>query len=197
MDCRDIRYSNAPAFQARLKVKGLKLDAEKLAQVNEIFSNKSQHYAKDVVELTGFSVRRNNGKIFHSTNFTLNGEDVGVAETKDFKEFFDNNSANDIAKAFLRVLKKGKANEIFENHMRFIKRNIKSAMCGELKCTEKLNAAKERKDFPKAEIQKVLIENFKNRITALTGQKENIKSVHNKISEKITDTPISSIMYWD
>jgi type VI protein secretion system component Hcp len=70
-------------------------------------------------------------------------------------------------------------------------------MSGELKCTEKINAAKERKDFPKVQIQEVLIKSFKNRITALKEQRENIKSVHNKISNKITDTPISSIMYWD
>lgn len=197
MDCRDVRYSNSPAFQAQLKVKNLKLDAEKLAQVNEIVEKKSQHYAKDVLELSGLRVSRDDGTVFHSTNFSLNSEDIGVAVTKQFKEFFDNNSAKDVAKGLLRVFKKGKANEIYENRLRFIKKNIRSAMSGELLSADKFKAAIKRKDFPQAQIQEILSLSFKNRVKSLESQRKNIENLHEEISDKITNHPISSIIYWD
>lgn len=196
MNC-DVNYSYSPAFQAQLKVKGLDLDAKKLQQVCEIVENKSQHYAGDVVDLSEMAVQRDDGSFFSSTNFALNGKDVGVAVTKDFKEFFENNPVNDVAKTLLRVFKKGKANEIFENHMRFIKRNIKSAMCGELQSVTKFKATATRKDFQKAQIQENLLLSYRSRINNLREQRKNLENLHDEISEKIIDTPISSIMYWD
>lgn len=197
MDCRDVNYSYSPAFQAQLRVNGLKLNANKLEQVSEIFENKSQHYLEDVLDLSEMTVRRDNGSVFSSTNFSLNGEDVGIAVTKDFREFFDNNSAKDVAKALLRVFKKGKANEIYENRLRFIKKNIRSAMLGEMQSSEKYNLAVAQNDFSNAKIQENLSLNHKNRVKALEEQRKNLKKLHGEISEKITDTPISGIIYWD
>jgi ABC-type oligopeptide transport system ATPase subunit len=197
MNYCDVRYSNAPAFQAQLRVKGLKLDAEKLAQVNEIVMNKSQHYADDVLELSEFSVQRDDGSFFKSTNFEMNGIDVGVAVSKDFKDFFENNSVNDVAKALLRVFKKGKANEIFENRIGSITKNIRSAMVGKLESAEKFNAAFERDNYSEARVQRNLLTSYRNRINTLKEQRKNLENLHEEISEKITDTPISSIVYWD
>ena len=197
MDCRDVNYSYSPAFQAKLKVNDLNLNAKKLKQVCEIVENKSQQYSDDVLDLSEMIVRRDDGSVFSSTNFSLNGQDVGVAVTKDFMEFFDNNSAIDVSKALLRVFKKGKANEVFQNRIHCIKENIKSAISGELLSADKYKAAIKRKDFLQAQIQEILSLSFKNRVKSLEGQRKNIENLHEEISDKITNTPISSIMYWD
>ena len=91
------------SFQGRLLVDGVKLPKRKLAQVAQIFEEKT----KGLPDATLIGKRRNSidGTFYHTTNFIQQGNDFAAILTGEFKELFKKLSPKQIATGLANMSK--------------------------------------------------------------------------------------------
>ena len=196
MNTIDTSYS--PSFQANLRIKGLKFkDTKKLEAVKKLFEEKTQHYGTDIFTLKGYRFQGDKGQFLHATDYVLNGENISFSLTHSLKDFFENNSAKDIAKSLVRVFKKGKANEVFNKKLNAINKNIQRTYAGNLLNEEKSHMAAKRGNINLANIYRTLSLSNERRSNTLLAQRKALQAEYDRVSQKITDNPISKIVEWD
>ena len=192
------KISYSPSFQANLRIKGLNFkDKKKLEAVKDIFAKKTQHYASDTFTLKGVKYQNDKGQFYHSIDFVCNGNGTCFALTGTFKKFFENNSAEDVAKSLVRVFKKGKADDVFSKKFNIINKNLQRTYAGSLLNEEKASLASLRGHEALANRYRFLSESNEKRSNTLLAQRESLKEYFDTIIEKIKDNPISNVVYWD
>lgn len=111
----NFNVSSQPSFSARLRVSGLKLDETKLAQVDKKFSELTQHYKKDFLDIQSNTIEKcDNPKVtFDVVDFTTGAEPTASSASKgQFRRWFNKRaSVDEIANTFARIFKKGKFEE--------------------------------------------------------------------------------------
>ena len=121
-----INNNNQPAFQAKLKISGIKLpEADK---INKQFEASTQHYKNGVLEVVADVIDRGDGTSFKNASFVSDGYEAGYMATfKEFKKFCKENTPEQIAKSLARIFKAGKFTEKINTQILQVNRNIKSA----------------------------------------------------------------------
>ena len=188
----------SPSFQANLVVEGLKFkDQKKLQAVKQLFAQKTQHYADDTFLLKG--VRYNahdSGHFRHRVAYQLNENyEEFSSHLHEFREFFENNSAEDIARGLVRIFKHDKAKHIYSKRISRISRNLKRTYAGNAR---NLNLAEEAEycgDKLFAQRYRYLAESSEKRSQALLAQRKAMQSEQKQVLEKVTDHPIFDIVY--
>ena len=193
----DTTQTKQPAFQANIKLKGFKFnDAEKFKAVQEIFSKKTQHYTDDVLEISSRAVEGDNGRVFYSADYAVNGQDLAsTTYVSDLKDLFNNSSANDFAKTLSKIFKVGKVEELQLSKLITINKNLRSAWANrELNSFKLVNAKPESARVFR--FQKLMDNNAK-RIEVLEAQKAAIKEKYSEISNKIKgSSDLDIVSFW-
>lgn len=117
--------SNTPSFQANLKFDGVRLTTpKKMQEIADLFAAKTQHYTNDVLDITRHTVHNDEGHFHHMAMFDVNGEHAGCAVLGSLKNYFRENSSEDIVNSLVRVFKNAKANETFGERLFNIRKNL-------------------------------------------------------------------------
>lgn len=194
----DTTQTKQPAFQANVKLKGFKFnDTEKFKAVQEIFSKKTQHYSDDVLEISTRAVEGDNGRIFYSADYAVNGQDVAsTTYVSDLKDLFNNSSAKDFAKTLSKIFKVGKLEDLQLSKLMTINKNLRSAWANrELNSFKLANAKPESAN---ALHFKKLMDNNAKRVDALEAQKAAVKEKYSEITDKIKESSdLDVISFWD
>ena len=163
--------SSQQSFQGRLLVDGVKLPKRKLAQVAQIFEEKT----KGLPDATLIGKRRNSidGTFYHTTNFIQQGNDFAAILTGEFKELFKKLSPKQIATG-LANMSKAVAKE---EQASALQKEIKSLKLKRENLIAQAEAMRNNgKNAKYVPVHEAIAERMAKRIETLQGKLDNVES---------------------
>ncbi len=184
-----------PAFTANFVSNGIKLNPKKLEAVQEKFSKLTQQYKNDTLTVSpkvilGTKEDGDAGRSFHIADFMVGDENpASIIYLRDFKEWFNIGSVDEIAKSLTRIFKSGKFNSKQQPKV--------SGMKKELEHVQKSAASNLKKaEVTQKPIYQVLADKNNARAESLKKEIRSTEDYNSEIIDRIQDYPIDAPIQW-
>ncbi|MCM1339442.1 MAG: hypothetical protein NC191_07205 [Muribaculaceae bacterium] len=179
----NINSTNQPAFQARLNVQTAVKNGKRLANIQELFAQKTARYADDTMHLRAPEEGLGSEQVY----LQQKGEFDPIPQflTRSLDELMESSSDNDIAKKLVRLFKSLKADRKYSDQILSTSNNIDHVKGLSKFNIDKAKFFREKGDLKMAERYENISSANDRRVETLKSQLESIKNIRDKVLTKI------------